>query len=44
MGARGYFLKKKLALHAELKERAQAATSSYSVAVDFLQCIYLVLV
>ena len=32
------------ALHAELNERAEAATSSYSAAVDFLQYIYLVLV
>ena len=32
------------ALHAELNERVEAATSSYSAAADFLQCIYLVLV
>ena len=30
-------------LHAELNERAEAATSSYSAAVDFLQHIYSVL-
>ena len=32
------------AWHAELDEIAEAATSSYSAAVDFLQYIYLVLV
>ena len=32
------------ALHAELNERAEAATISYSALVDFLQYIYLVLV
>ena len=32
------------ALHAELNERAEAATSSYSAEVDFLQYIYSVLV
>ena len=32
------------ALHAELSKRAEAATSSYSTAADFLQCICLVLV
>ena len=32
------------ALYAELNERAEAATSNYSAAVDFLQYIYLVLV
>ena len=31
-------------LHAELNKRAEAATCSYSAAVDFLQYIYLVLV
>ena len=31
------------ALHAELNERAEAATNSYFAAVDILQCIYLVL-
>ena len=35
MGVRGYFLKKTEAMHAEPKERAEAATSSYSAAVDF---------
>ena len=35
MGVRGYFLKKTEAMHAELNERAEAATSSYSAAVDF---------
>ena len=43
MGVRGYFLKKTEALHAELNKRAEAATSSYSAEVDFLQYIYLVL-
>ena len=32
------------ALHAELSKRAEAATSIYSTAADFLQCICLVLV
>ena len=32
------------ALHAELNEKAEATTSSYSAAVDFLQYIYSVLV
>ena len=32
------------ALITELSKRAEAATSSYSVAVNFLQYIYLVLV
>ena len=32
------------ALHAELNERAEAATISYPAPVDFLQYIYLVLV
>ena len=31
-------------LHAELNKRVEAATHSYSAAVDFLQYIYLVLV
>ena len=35
MGVRGYFLKKTEAMHAQLNERAEAATSSYSAAVDF---------
>ena len=37
MGLRGYFLKKTEALHAELNERTEAASSIYSAAVDFLQ-------
>ena len=44
MEVRGYFLKKTEALHAELKERAEAATNNYSAAVDFSQHIYSVLV
>ena len=28
------------AFYAELNERAEATTSSYSVAGDFLQCVY----
>ena len=32
------------ALHAELGERAEAATSRYSATGDFLQCIHSVLV
>ena len=36
----GLFSKKTEALHAELKERAEAATSSYSAVVHFLQYIY----
>ena len=32
------------ALHAELNEIAEAATSSYSAAVDFLQYVYSVFV
>ena len=43
MGARGYFQKAE-ALYAEHSERAEAATSSYSTAGDFLQYIYSVLV
>ena len=38
------FFEKTEALHAELNERVEAATSSYSAAVDFLQYIYLVFV
>ena len=34
MGVQGYFLKKTEALHADLNEIADAATSSYSAAVD----------
>ena len=40
MGVRGSFLKKAEALYAELNERAEAATSSYSVTGDFLQYTY----
>ena len=43
IGVRGYFLKKGSVIHAEHNERAEAATSSYSVEVDFLQYIYSVL-
>ena len=35
MGVRGYFLKNTEAMHAELNEKAEAATRSYSAAVDF---------
>ena len=37
------FWKKKEALYAELKERTESASSSYSAADDFLQYIYSVL-
>ena len=40
MGVWGYFLKKTEALYAELKERVEAATGSYSATGKFLQCIY----
>ena len=43
MGAQGYFQKKTDALHAQ-PERAEAATSSYSAEVHFLQYICSVLV
>ena len=43
MGVRGYFLKKQV-LHAEINEKVEATTSSYSAKVDFLQYIYSVLV
>ena len=39
----GLLSEKMEALHAELNERAEAATSSYSGALDFLQYIYSVL-
>ena len=39
----GLLSEKMEALHAELNERAEAATSSYSGAPDFLQYIYPVL-
>ena len=38
------FSEKTEALHAELNEKLEAATSSYSAAVSFLQYIYLALV
>ena len=40
MGVRGSFLKKTEAGYAELNERREAATSSYSVTGDFSQYIY----
>ena len=43
IGVWGYFLKKTEVLYAELKERAEAATSSYSAAGDILQDIYSVI-
>ena len=43
-GGTGLLSEKMGALHAELNERAEAATSSYSAAIDFLQYIYSVLV
>ena len=39
----GLLSEKMEALHAELNERAEAASSSYSGALDFLQYIYSVL-
>ena len=39
MEVRGYFLKKQ-ALRAKLNKRAEATTSSYSAAGDFLQYIF----
>ena len=39
----GLLSEKMEALHVELNERAEAATSSYSGALDFLQYIYSVL-
>ena len=44
MGVQGLLSEKSEALHAELNERAEAATSSYSAEVKFLQYIYSVLV
>ena len=38
-GVKGLIFEEKEALHAELNERAEAATSSYSAAVDFIQYI-----
>ena len=43
-GGAGLLSEKTEALHAELKEKVEAATSSYSTAVDFLQYIYSVVV
>ena len=43
-GGTGLFSEKAKALHADLNERAEAATSSYSEEVNFSQYIYLVLV
>ena len=43
-GGTGLISEKTEALYAELNERAEAATSSYSATGDFLQCIYFVLV
>ena len=40
----GLLFEKTEALNAELKERVEAATSSYSAEVDLLQYIYSVLV
>ena len=42
-GGIGLLSEKTEALHAELNERGEAATSIYSAEVDFLQYIYLVL-
>ena len=43
-GGMGLLSAKAEALHAEHNERAEAASSSYSAEVEFLQYIYLVLV
>ena len=43
-GGTGLLSEKTETLHAELHERTEAATSSYSAAVDFLQYTYSVLV
>ena len=43
-GGIGLLSEKMEALHADLNERGEAATSIYSAEVDFLQYIYLVLV
>ena len=40
----GLLSQKTKALYVEPNERAKAATSSYSAADEFLQCIYFVLV
>ena len=44
MGVQGLLSEKSEALHAELNERAEAATSSYSAEVELLKYIYSVLV
>ena len=44
MRGTGLLSEKTEALHAELNERTEAATSSYSAEVDFLQYIYSMLV
>ena len=43
-GGTGLLSEKTKALNAELNQRAEVATSSYSAEVDFLQYIYLLLV
>ena len=43
-GSTGLLSEKTKALNAELNQRAEVATSSYSAEVDFLQYIYLLLV
>ena len=43
-GGTGLLSEKTEALHEELNERIEAAISSYSAAVDFLQSIYSVIV
>ena len=43
-GGMGLLSRKTEALCADLKKRAEAATSSYSAEVNFPQCIYLALV
>ena len=43
-GSTGLLSEETEALRAKLSKRAEAATSSYSAEVDFLQYIYLVLV
>ena len=41
-GSTGLISVKTEAFYAEINERAEAATSSYSATDDFLQCIYFV--
>ena len=43
-GVTELFSGKRKALHAEFNERAEAATNSYSAAINFLQYTYSVLV